>query len=83
LEYRLCFYREDIGPLVLILKGGTMTALRYIDVLKKYFILFYRLIVYKYRPEVVMQEDNASWHKAGAVRKFLEKQKVKYISWPP
>jgi hypothetical protein len=22
-----CFYREDMGPLVLILKGGTMTAL--------------------------------------------------------
>jgi len=78
-----CFCGEDIGPLVIIPKGGTMTALRYIEVLKKYFIPFYRRMVCKYGPEVVMQEDNASWHKAGAVRKFLAKQNVKYLSWPP
>jgi transposase len=72
-----------MGPLVFIPKGGTMTALRYIDVLKKYFIPFYRQMVRKYGPEVVMQEDNASWHKAGVVRKFLDTQKVKYLSWPP
>jgi hypothetical protein len=49
-----CFCREDIGPLVIIPKGGTITAKRYIEVCKKYFILFYRRIVYKYGPEVVM-----------------------------
>ena len=72
-----------MGLLVLILKGGTMTALRYIKVLKEYFIPFYRRMVCLYGPKVVMQEDNASWHKAKAVRKFLDTQKVKYLSWPP
>jgi hypothetical protein len=33
-------------------------------------------MVAKYRPAVIMQEDNASWHKAGVVRRFLETQKV-------
>ena len=78
-----CFCGDNMGPLVIIPKGGTMTALRYIDVLKKHFIPFYRRMVSIYGPEVVMQEDNASWHKAGVVRKFLEKQNVKYLSWPP
>jgi transposase len=74
-----CFCGEDMGPLVIILKGGTMTAKRYIKVLKKYFIPFYRRMSCKYRPEVVMQEDNAPWHKAKTVRAFLEKQKVKIL----
>ena len=39
---------------MIIPKRGTMTALRYINVLKRYFILFYRRIVHKYGPEVVM-----------------------------
>jgi len=64
-------------------KGGTMTAKRYIQICKKYFIPFYRRMVSKYGPEVVMQEDNAPWHKAKTVRAFLERQRVKILSWPP
>jgi hypothetical protein len=30
-----------MGPLVIIFKGGTMTVKRYIETLKKHFILFY------------------------------------------
>ena len=71
-----CFCGENIGPLVIIPKGGTMTAKRYIKVLKKHFILFYKRIRLKYRLEVIMQEDNALWHKAKTMRAFLEKQKV-------
>jgi transposase len=78
-----CFCGEDMGPLVIIPKGGTMTAQRYIKVLKKHFIPFYRRMVRKYGSEVVMQENNTSWYKAGAVRAFLKAQKVKYLSWPP
>ena len=70
-----------MGPLVLIPKGGTMTALWYIEVLKEYFIPFYRRMVCLYGPKVVMQEDNAFWHKAKAMRKFLDTQKVKYLFW--
>jgi hypothetical protein len=36
-----CFYKDKIGPLVFILKGGIMIATRYIKVLKKHFIPFY------------------------------------------
>jgi hypothetical protein len=43
------FYRDDIGPLIIILKGRIIIAKRYIKVLKKYFILFYRRIRRKYR----------------------------------
>jgi transposase len=72
-----------MGPLVIIPKGGTMTAKRYIETLKTYFIPFYRRMKRKYGKEVVMQEDNASWHKAKEVRAFLKTQKVRYISWLP
>lgn len=54
------FCGEDIGPLVIIPKGGIIIVLRYIEVLKKHFIPFYRRIVRKYGSEVIMQEDNAS-----------------------
>jgi hypothetical protein len=66
-----CFYGDQMGPLI-IPKGGTMIAVRYIEVLKKHFIPFYRRMVRKYGLDVVMQEDNASWHKAGVVRAFLK-----------
>jgi hypothetical protein len=78
-----CFCGKHMGPLVIIPKGGTMTAKRYIEILKKHFILFYKRMVRLYGKEVVMQEDNASWHKANAVRKFLKTQNVKYLSWLP
>jgi transposase len=78
-----CFCGDEIGPLVILPKGGTMTAKRYIEVLKKHFIPFYRRMRAKYGPSVVIQEDNAPWHKAKTVRAFLTKQKVKILSWPP
>jgi hypothetical protein len=59
-----------------------MTAKRYIEVLKKHFIPFYQRMRRKYSPEIVMQEDNASWHKAKVIRDFLKTQNVKYLSWP-
>jgi transposase len=39
-------------------------------------------MVRKYRPEVVMQEDNALWHTVKIVRAYLNKQKVKRLQWP-
>jgi transposase len=78
-----CYCGDQMGPLVMLPKGGTTTAKRYIETLKKHFIPFYRRIKRKYGKEVVMQEDNASWHKAKEVRDFLKTQKVRYISWPP
>ena len=37
----------------------------------------------KYGPEVVMQEDNAPWHTAKIVTKYLNNKKVNRMSWPP
>ena len=40
-------------------------------ILKEHFIPFYRRIVEKYGPSVVIQEDNAPWHTAKVVRKYI------------
>jgi len=72
-----------MGPLVIIPKGGTMTAKRYLETVKKHFIPFYRRMRRKYGPSVVMQEDNAPWHTAKIVRNYLRRLKIKILHWPP
>jgi transposase len=68
---------------VIIPKGGTITAKRYLETVKKHFVPFYKRMRRKYGSDVVMQEDNAPWHTAKIVRDYLNKQKVKRIQWPP
>jgi transposase len=72
-----------MGPLVIIKKGGTMTVARYLETVKKHFLPFYRRMRRKYGLDVVIQEDNALWHKAKMVTDYLNKQKVKQLRWPP
>jgi hypothetical protein len=36
-----CYYGDKMGPLVIIEKGGRITAKRYLKTLKKHFIPFY------------------------------------------
>lgn len=72
-----------MGPLVIIPKGRTMTAVRYKEVLQEYFIPFYKRMRRLYGLDMVIQEDNASWHKAKIVTNWLTGQKVKTIRWPP
>ena len=36
-----CFCRDEMGPLVIIEKGGTMTAKQYLETVKKHFLPFY------------------------------------------
>jgi transposase len=60
-----------------------MTVERYLEVIKNYFIPFYRRMRKKYGPGVVMQEDNAPWHTATIVRNYLRRQKIKTLHWPP
>jgi len=45
---------DGIGPLVIIEKRRRITAKRYLETPKKYFILFYRRIVQKYGLGVVI-----------------------------
>ena len=78
-----CYCGDEMGPLVIIKKGGTMTAERYLETVKKHFIPFIRRMKRKYGNGVVMQEDNASWHKAKLVTSYLDRQKIKRIRWPP
>jgi transposase len=78
-----CYCGDKMGPLVILEKGERMTAQRYLEVAKKYFVLFYRRMRRKYGKDVVMQEDNASWHKAKLVTSYLDRQKVKRLHWPP
>lgn len=78
-----CFCGNEMGPLVIIEKGGHMTAKRYLETLKKHFIPFYKKMVEKYGPGVVMQEDNAPWHTANIVRNYMEKQGIPQLQWPP
>ena len=49
-----CYCGDEIGPLVIIEKGGRMTAKRYLETLKKHFIPFYERMRRKYRLGVVM-----------------------------
>jgi hypothetical protein len=78
-----CFCGDEIGLLVIIPKGGMMTAACYLEVVKKHFIPFYRRMRRKYSPDVIVQEDNASWHKAKLVTNCFGKLKIKRLRWPP
>jgi hypothetical protein len=68
-----------MGPLVMLEKGGRMTAKRYLETVKKHFLPFYRRMVRKYRSGVVLQEDNAPWHTAKVVQRFFDKARVKRL----
>ncbi|KAF8857048.1 hypothetical protein BDZ45DRAFT_553791, partial [Acephala macrosclerotiorum] len=69
-----CFCGNEMGPLVIIEKGGRMNAQRYLQTVKEHFIPFYRRMVEKYGEGVVMQEDNALWHTAKVVRNYMREQ---------
>jgi transposase len=78
-----CFCGPYIGPLVIIPKGGIMTAIRYNEVLQEHFIPLYNRMRRLYGPDVVIQEDNALYHKAKVVTNWLTWQKVKPMHQPP
>jgi hypothetical protein len=45
-----CYCRDEMGPLVIIEKGGRMTGKRYLKTVEKYFLPFYKRMVRKHRP---------------------------------
>ena len=65
--------------LVIIEKGGRITAKRYLETVKKYFVPFYKRMLHKYGLDIVIQEDNAPWHIAKIVQNYLNRQKVKRL----
>jgi hypothetical protein len=69
-----------MGPLYILLEGENITAKRYKWVLQRLFIPFYKRIRRKYGDEVVMQEDNAPWHTAKIITKYLANKKVKRMN---
>ena len=48
------FYRDEMGPLYILLQGENITAQRYKYILQRLFILFYKEIRRKYRNKVVI-----------------------------
>ena len=78
-----CYCGNEMGPLVILEEGGRMTASRYLETVKNYFVPFYKRMCRKYGPGVVMQEDNAPWHTAKIVRCYLRTQGVSLLQWPP
>ena len=47
------------------------------------FVPFYNRMRAKYGDEVVMQEDNAPWHTAKIIKKYLANKGIKRMLWPP
>jgi len=67
----------------MLLEGENITAKWYKYVLQQLFIPFYERIRAKYSNKVVMQEDNAPWHTAKIITKYLKNKKVRWMNWPP
>ena len=65
------------APLYMLPEGETMTAKRYKWVLQRLFIPFYERMYRKYGKDVVMQEDNAPWHTAKIIKKYLDNKRVR------
>ena len=78
-----CFCGNEMGPLVIIEKGGRMTRKRYLATLQEHFIPFYKRMVEKYGPNMIMQEDNALWHTAKVVRNYMREQGIPQLQWLP
>jgi hypothetical protein len=64
----------------MLLEGENITAKQYKYVLQQLFILFYERIRAKYSNKVVIQEDNALWHTAKIITKYLKNKKVKQMN---
>jgi transposase len=78
-----CFCGDEMGPLYILPEGENMTAKRYKYVRQRLFIPFYERMRRKYGNEVVMQEDNAPWHTAKIITKYLANKGINRMSWPP
>jgi hypothetical protein len=65
-----------MGLLYMLPEGENMTAKQYKWVLQQLFIPFYERMRRKYGNEVVMQEDNALWHTAKIITKYLGNKKI-------
>jgi transposase len=78
-----CFCGDEMGPLYILPDGENMTAKRYHWVLQTKFIPFYNRMKAKYGKEVVMQEDNAPWHTAKIITKYLNNKRINRMNWPP
>jgi len=73
-----CFCRDTIGPLVLI--EDNVTALKYVDILEENLLPFLNELgkdIYSF------QDDNAPVHRAQKVKRWIEKNSINVIPWPP
>ncbi len=78
-----CFCGDEIGPIYILPKKENMNSKRYHWVLQHHFIPFYNRMREKYGDEVCMQQDNASWHTAKLITRYLESKGITMMSHPP
>ena len=65
-----------MGLLYILPEGENINTKRYKQVLQRLFILFYERMKAKHGNTVVMQEDNALWHTAKIIIKYLTNKNV-------
>jgi hypothetical protein len=74
----------NLGSLVILPKGARINQRRYTEeILKPYFVPFYKKIRSKYGKEVVKQENGAKYHFAPIPAAYKNSYKVQRLDWPP
>jgi hypothetical protein len=69
------------GPGSLIPVTGTVTAVKYIDILQQHLIP--HCSVWYPDGNFIYQQDNAPCHKASTVQQFLMNNDIRTLDWPP
>lgn len=70
------------GPGTLTFVDGSITADKYVDILRHNLVPFLEDQPLSYWTRWVFQHDNAAPHSANVTRKFLLEQKISVTSWP-
>lgn len=70
---------EGAGPLYFV--EGKMNSFKYLQMLKKFFVPYFR-IVEENEPGHMFMQDGAPSHTAKIVKNYLIKEKIPILDWP-
>lgn len=76
-----CFSKLALGPLVVV--EGNMDAKKYIQTLKDNLLNEYAIAKKTTGEDWVFMQDNAPCHRAKSVVRFLRRNRIKTLEWPP
>src|SRR5664279_753121 len=77
------FCGAELGPLYILPEGESMIAKWYKYVLQTYMVPFYNRMKAQHGEEVAFMEDNALWHTAKKVQKYLLSKGINRMPQPP